>query len=103
MIKRIGKNQILVHGRTEVRKVNDFLKVDLGADAVTISGLVQHELGRIPKVGEEVHIANCRLVIHEADPRVIKSVQIYKEDKHPALPDQPVEEHVPVTQASPDR
>ena len=29
LIKRIGKNQILVHGRTEVRKVNDFLKVDL--------------------------------------------------------------------------
>ena len=71
--------------------------------AVTISGLVQHELGRIPKVGEEVHIANCRLVIHEADPRVIKSVQIYKEDKHPAQADQPVEEHVPVTQASPER
>ena len=45
--------------------------------------LVQHELGRIPKVGEEVHIANCRLVIHEADPRVIKSVNIFKEDKHP--------------------
>ncbi|MCE7976708.1 MAG: HlyC/CorC family transporter [Nitrospira sp. NTP1] len=103
LIKRIGKNQILVHGRTEVRKVNDFLKVDLGDDAVTISGLVQHELGRIPKVGEEVHIANCRLVIHEADPRVIKSVQIYKEDKHPTLHDQQVEEHVPVTQASPER
>jgi len=29
LIKRIGKNQILVHGRTEVRKVNDFFKVDL--------------------------------------------------------------------------
>lgn len=103
LIKRIGKNQILVHGRTEVRKVNDFLKVDLGDDAVTISGLVQHELGRIPKVGEEVHIANCRLVIHEADPRVIKSVHIYKEDKHPTLHDQQVEEHVHVSQASIDR
>jgi putative hemolysin len=37
------------------------------------------------------------------DPRVIKSVQIYKEDKHPTIHDQPAEEHVPVTQASLDR
>jgi CBS domain containing-hemolysin-like protein len=103
LIKRIGKNQILVHGRTEVRKVNDFLKVDLGDEAVTISGLIQHELGRIPKVGEEVHIGNCRLVIHEADPRVIKSVNIFKEEKHPATPDAMAEEHVPVTQASLER
>jgi CBS domain containing-hemolysin-like protein len=103
LIKRIGKNQILVHGRTEVRKVNDFLKVDLGDDAVTISGLVQHELGRIPKVGEEVHIANCRLVIHEADPRVIKSVNIYKEEKHPITHEPIVDEHVSVTQASLER
>jgi CBS domain containing-hemolysin-like protein len=84
LIKRIGKNQILVHGRTEVRKVNDFLKVDLGDEALTIGGLIQGELGRIPKAGEELHIAHCRLVVHEADPRSIRSVNIYKEEKTPA-------------------
>jgi CBS domain containing-hemolysin-like protein len=103
LIKRIGKNIILVHGRTEVRKVNDFLKVDLGDDAVTISGLIQHELGRIPKVGEEVHIGNCRLVIHEADPRVIKSVQIYKEEKHPTHVEAVIGEATPLTHVSGDR
>ncbi|GIW54929.1 MAG: gliding motility protein GldE [Nitrospiraceae bacterium] len=81
LIKRIGKNQILVHGRTEVRKVNDFLKVDLGDEANTISGLIQEELGRIPAVGEELRLGNCRLVVHEADPKSIKSVQIFKEEK----------------------
>jgi len=84
LIKRIGKSQILVHGRTEVRKVNDFLKVDLGDEALTIGGLIQGELGRIPKAGEELHIAHCRLVVHEADPRSIRSVNIYKEEKTPA-------------------
>ena len=83
LIKRLGKNHILVHGRTEVRKVNDFLKVDLGDEAVTISGLVQQEMGRIPKVGEEVKIANCRILIHEADPRSVRSVQIFREEKFP--------------------
>jgi len=81
LIKRLGKNHILVHSRTEVRKVNDFLKVDLGDEAVTIGGLIQQELGRIPKVGEEVRIANCRIVIHEAEPRSIRRLQIFREEK----------------------
>lgn len=81
LIKRLGKNHILVHGRTEVRKVNEFLKVELGDEAVTIGGLIQEELGRIPKAGEELHIGNCRFVIHEAEPRSIRSVQIFREEK----------------------
>ncbi len=81
LIKRIGKNQILVHGRTEVRKINDFLKADLGDEANTVSGLIQEQLGRIPAVGEELRVGNCRLVVHEADPKSIKSVQIFKEEK----------------------
>ena len=84
LIKRLGKNHILVHSRTEVRKVNDFLKVDLGDEAVTIGGLIQQELGRIPKVGEELRIANCRILIHEAEPRSIRSVQIFREEKSQA-------------------
>jgi putative hemolysin len=83
LIKRIGKNQILVHGRTEVRKVNDFLKVELGEEALTIGGLIQDNLGRIPQAGEELRIENCRLVVHEADPRSIRSVHIFKDEKVP--------------------
>lgn len=81
LIKRIGKNLILVHGRTEIRRINEFLKVDLGDDANTISGLIQEKLGRIPAVGEMVHVGNCRLVVREADPRSIKAVLIQKEEE----------------------
>ncbi len=81
LIKRVGKNQILVHGRTEVRRVNEFLKVDLGNDAKTVSGLIQDQLGRIPAAGEVVQIGRCRLVVHEADPKSIKSIQIIREEK----------------------
>ncbi|MDH5667277.1 MAG: hemolysin family protein [Nitrospira sp.] len=83
LIKRIGKNQILVHGRTEVRKINEFFKVELGDEALTIGGLIQDHLGRIPVSGEEIHIENCRFVVYEADPRSIRSVQIFKEEKAP--------------------
>ncbi|MBM4133489.1 MAG: HlyC/CorC family transporter [Nitrospira sp.] len=81
LIKRIGKNQILVHGRTEVRRINEFLKVSLDEKANTISGLIQEQLGRIPAAGEEVRAGACRLIVHEADPKSIKSVQIVKEEK----------------------
>lgn len=81
LIKRIGKNQILVHGRTDVRRINEFLKVDLGEEASTVSGLIQEHLGRIPSVGEELKIGHCRLVVHEADHKSIKSVQIFKEER----------------------
>jgi putative hemolysin len=81
LIKRIGKNQILVHGRTEIRRINEFLKVKLPDDANTIAGFIQEHLGRIPKVGEEVREGNCRIVVHEADPRSIRSVQIFKEER----------------------
>lgn len=95
LIKRIGKNHILVHGRTEVRKINDFFKVELGDEAVTIGGLIQSELGHIPKAGEELTIGHCRLVVHEADPRSVRSVNIYKEEKAP-VPVEPAQTLNPV-------
>ena len=82
LIKRVGKNEILVSGRTEVRKINEFLKVELDKDEdivfYTISGLIQQHLGHIPAVGEELHVAGCLLTIRDADTRSIKSVQIHK-------------------------
>ncbi len=79
LIKRIGKNRILVHGRTEVRKINEFLKVELDDEEQnTISGLIQQELGHIPSVGEELHTDGCHLIVRDADEKTIKSVQIEK-------------------------
>jgi len=81
LIKRIGKNQILVHGRTKVRRINEFLKVSLDEETNTISGLIQDQLGRIPAVGEEILTGQCRLIVREADQKTVKSVQIVKEEK----------------------
>ena len=99
LIKRIGKNQILVSGRTEARKINEFLKVELDEEEQnTISGLIQQELGHIPSIGEELRVDGCLLIVRDADEKSIKSVQIQKveevvqethkenEDPSPALP-----------------
>lgn len=78
LIKRIGKNQILVNGRTEVRRINEFLKADLDEEQNTISGLIQEALGRIPTIGEAINADHCRLIVHDADQKSIKSVRIMK-------------------------
>ncbi|HQU29164.1 MAG: HlyC/CorC family transporter [Nitrospira sp.] len=86
-IRRIGKNQILVDGRTEVRRINEFLKVELNEeDQNTISGLILEELGHIPAIGEKVETDGCQLIVQDADERSIKSVQIIKEEPVPETP-----------------
>ena len=96
-IQRTGKNQILVDGRTEVRRINEFLGVELDDEQNTISGLILEELGHIPTVGEKVNTDNCLLIIHEADERSIKSVQIIKEE---VIPEATTEEPFPVASES---
>lgn len=85
-IRRTGKNQILVDGRTEVRRINEFLKVELDEEQNTISGLILEELGHIPAIGEKVHADNCLLIVQEADERSIKGVQIIKKEPIPETP-----------------
>ena len=82
-IRRTGKNQILVDGRTEVRRINEFLKVGLDEEQNTISGLILEELGHIPAIGEKVQTDNCLLIVQDADERSIKGVQIIKEEPVP--------------------
>lgn len=89
LIKRTGKNQILVDGRTEVRRINEFLKVELDEEQNTISGLLLEHLGHIPAIGEQVVIGNCRLIVHDADEKTIKSVHIIKEETPQETPTEP--------------
>ncbi len=100
LIKRIGKNQILVHGRTEVRRINEFLKVELSEEANTISGLIQDQLGRIPATGEELMVGNCRLVVREADPKSIRAVLISKEEEKAGSSSENVEQATDADRAS---
>ncbi len=93
LIKRTGKNQILVDGRTEVRRINEFLKVELDEEQNTISGLILEELGHIPSIGERVFVNHCHLIVRDADAKSIKSVQIIKEE---VVPEPPAEEPSPV-------
>jgi len=80
-IKRVDKNTILVHGETEVKHINKFFNTSLDEKYNTISGLMEDELGRIPKVGQKLKLDGVMLEVIDADKRTIKKVSIRKSEK----------------------
>ena len=76
-----------------MRKINEFLKVELDEEQNTISGLILEELGHIPGIGERVFTNHCHLIVRDADEKSIKSVQIIKEE---VVPETSTEEPSPV-------
>ncbi len=57
VIKRVGKNEVLVHGDEEIKDINDFFNVKLpGRGNKTISRLVLERLKSLPGVGQSVKL-----------------------------------------------
>lgn len=77
-IKRINRNEILVHGQTEVARINDFFHTELPDDRPTVAGLLLDHLGRLPLPGERVPVDGVVLVVDEANERTIVRVRIQK-------------------------
>ncbi|SMC20940.1 Mg2+ and Co2+ transporter CorB, contains DUF21, CBS pair, and CorC-HlyC domains [Desulfacinum hydrothermale DSM 13146] len=65
-IRQVSAGRYSVDGRVLVRDFNRWLKTGLPADEVrTLGGLVQRELGRIPRQGDSVRVGPCRLTVQE--------------------------------------
>lgn len=78
LIKRIDKNTILVHGKTEVKHINRFFNTSLDEEYNTISGLIEDKLGQIPKIGQKLRVGNLILETIDAGRKTIKKVSIIK-------------------------
>lgn len=79
LIKRIDKNKILVHGRTELKYINRFFHTTLpGKPTDTISSIILKQIKRFPKQGEIVTINRNDLLIAEKTPKEITKVEITK-------------------------
>ena len=79
MIKRIDKNKILVHGRTELRSINRFFHTTLpGKPSDTISSIILKQIKRFPKQGEVVTINRNDLLIVEKTPKELIKIEITK-------------------------
>ncbi len=84
-IKRVSREEILVHGQTEVTRINHFFNTELPEDSrPTIAGLLLEELGRLPRPGERILMHGVAIVVDEANDRAIVRVRILKSTGPPA-------------------
>jgi len=76
-IQQINENQFRVQALTRMEEFNEFFTVGLDdEDYDTIGGLVMHELGRLPRRGDEVLFGGFQFKVLNADRRRIHSVEV---------------------------
>jgi len=79
----------LVAGRMSLDELNEALEWDLPKkDYETVGGLILSALGRIPRPGEQVIVAEYELSIVDADERRILKVKVRARDQAPRRPPQ---------------
>ena len=70
---------IIVDGRTEIEKIEEYLNISLEKGRYeTLSGMILNSTKRIPLIGEKFQIKGLEITIENADERSIKKVKIKK-------------------------
>ncbi len=77
-IKRVSREEILVHGQTEVQHVNRFFNTEIPEERPTIAGFLLERLERLPTAGERVSLEGLDFVLDEVTDRAIARVRILK-------------------------
>jgi len=77
LIKRVSRNEIIVHGQTRVSYINDFFNTFIKSKK-TINGFLLDKLGELPQVGAEYKENNLSFFIEAVGPRTIDRVRILK-------------------------
>ncbi len=74
-----GRPSYQVLALTRIEDFNDYFDCDLSdQDYDTIGGLVMHELGRLPRRGEQVQFGGFEFSVTKADKRRIDSLQVQR-------------------------
>lgn len=78
-IEALTDGSLRVDARTPIYDINDKLELNLPDDEFdTISGLVFHNLGKIPNEGQELDINNLHVVVEKVTGRRIRKLRIKK-------------------------
>lgn len=74
---RMGKNRFLVSGRLKIIEANEKLGLAIPeGDYETIAGFLIHQMGLIPKVGQQYHFGNISFSIRRASEKAIQDVEV---------------------------
>jgi CBS domain containing-hemolysin-like protein len=78
-ILQSADGSLIVDGRTEIEKIEEYLSISLEKGRYgTLSGLILNSTKRIPLTGEKFQIEGLEITIENADERSIKKVKIKK-------------------------
>jgi CBS domain containing-hemolysin-like protein len=76
-IAETGPGEYVVSGDISVDDIEDKFDKDMANhDYVTVSGLITHHLGRLPKRGEKIEIFGLTFEILEGDQKRVKKVKV---------------------------
>jgi magnesium and cobalt transporter len=76
-IRRDGDRQYIVRGQTPIEEFNEYFQTELSDDEFdTIAGLVMKQLGRLPRRGETLQLADCEMKVMRFDRRRIDTLRL---------------------------
>ncbi len=76
-----GLPSFAVRALTRVEDFNEYFECELSDEEYdTIGGLVMHELGRLPRLGEDVQIGGFRFAVVKADDRRIDALHVQRHE-----------------------
>ncbi len=77
LYERVDKRTVIVPGRMEIRFFNEEFGADVEAEeSETMAGLVLESVGRIPATGDSFEIQGLRVVVRNAEPHRVVSIEV---------------------------
>jgi putative hemolysin len=84
-IEEVSDSEALFDARVTIRDVNDTLDLDIeDEDFDTLGGLLYHELGKVPNVGDEVRVDGAVVTVLSTTGRRVRKVRVTKVPQQPA-------------------
>jgi magnesium and cobalt transporter len=76
-IRKEGERQYVLRGQTPIEEFNEYFQTDLSDDEFdTVAGLVMKQLGRLPRRGETLQLADCEIKVMRFDRRRIDVLRL---------------------------
>jgi magnesium and cobalt transporter len=76
-IRKDGERQYIVRGQTPIDEFNEYFQTELSDDEFdTVAGLVMKQLGRLPRRGETLQLADCELKVLRFDRRRVDTLRL---------------------------
>ncbi|HEY2595090.1 MAG TPA: hemolysin family protein [Chloroflexota bacterium] len=85
LIQEVSDDEALFDARVSIRDVNDTLDLEIeDEDFDTLGGLLYHELGKVPNVGDEVRVDGAVVTVLTTTGRRVRKVRVMKVPPEPA-------------------